>query len=140
MALHKDLPVYKLAYDLLSLATDLTRNMPRDFKASLGGRIRDECLDVLMLVARANAAYDKGPHLTRLLEHLEVVELLLRLAHDKRFISNGQYARSVLVTDSVGAQAGGWRRKMAQQQHSADMATSGAQSSLFSSPAAPPVA
>jgi ribosome modulation factor len=115
MALHKDLPVYKLAYDLLSLATDLTRNMPRDFKASLGGRLRDECLEVLVLVARANAALDKGPHLTTLLEHLQVAELLLRLAHDKEFISHRQYSRSVLVTDSVGAQVGGWRKKMAAQ-------------------------
>lgn len=40
MALHKDLPVYKLAYDLLSLATDLVRNLPRDVKASVGSRLR----------------------------------------------------------------------------------------------------
>jgi len=137
MALHKDLPVYKLAYDLLCLATDLTRNMPRDFKASLGGRLRDECLDVLLLVARANAAQDKGPHLSALLEHLQVVELLLRLAHDKRFISHSQYARSVQVTDSVGAQAGGWRKAMAAKALATPLPDP-AQVSLFAAP--PPVA
>ncbi|WP_396180009.1 four helix bundle protein [Flavobacterium sp.] len=139
MALHKDLPVYKLAYDLLSLATDLVRNMPRDFKASLGGRIRDECLNVLVLVGLANAAIDKTAHLTKLLEHLHVVELLLRLSHDKHFISNGQYARAVQVTDSVGAQVGGWRKVMAQRL-AESAAPEPSQGSLFASPAALPVA
>lgn len=33
MAMHTDLPIHKVAFDLLSLATDVTRNIPRDFKA-----------------------------------------------------------------------------------------------------------
>ena len=28
MALHSSLPIYKVAYDLLSVATDVTKNMP----------------------------------------------------------------------------------------------------------------
>lgn len=137
MALHKDLPVYKLSYDLLSLSTDLVRNLPRDIKASVGGRLRDECLEVLVLVARANAALDKTPHLTKLLEHLQVAELLLRLAHDKRFISDKQYARSVEVTDSVGAQVGGWKKAMANRPLT-PAAAEPQQVGLFN--AAPPVA
>lgn len=33
MAMHTDLPIHKVAFDLLSLATDVTRNTPRDFTA-----------------------------------------------------------------------------------------------------------
>jgi len=111
MALHKHLPIYKAAYDLLDLAADLTRNMPREFKSSLGARLRDECVDLLVLIGRANAARDKLPHLDALIERLEVAELLIRLSHDKRFISNGQYARAIEVTGSIGKQAGGWRKQ-----------------------------
>lgn len=39
MAMHTDLPIHKVAFDLLSLATDITRNIPRDFKAGLGARL-----------------------------------------------------------------------------------------------------
>lgn len=113
MALHTHLPIYKLAYDLLDLAADLARNMPRDFKASLGGRIRDECVECMVLIARANAAANKLPHLTNLLEHLHVAELLLRLSHDKRFISNAQWARAVDLTERIGRQASGWRKHSA---------------------------
>ena len=39
MALHTNLPIYKVAYDLLNVITDLVKNMPRDFKSSIGGKI-----------------------------------------------------------------------------------------------------
>ncbi len=115
MALHIDLPIYKLAYDLLDLATDLTRNMPRDFKASLGNQIRNECVALTVLIGRANVARDKTRHLDDMLESQQVIELLLRLSHDKRFISPKQWARSIDLTSRIGAQAGGWRKWAMQQ-------------------------
>ena len=36
MALHTQLPIFKVAYDLLDVATDLVRNMPRDYSQSIG--------------------------------------------------------------------------------------------------------
>lgn len=80
MALHTNLPIYKVAYDLLSVATDVVRNMPRDYKASIGARIREECVDLVVLIFRANVARDKVPHLDLLLERLQVAELLFRLS------------------------------------------------------------
>jgi hypothetical protein len=65
MALHSTLPIYKVTYQLLVLATEITRHMPRDFKASMGGKIREECLELVVLIYRANAAADKVPHLDR---------------------------------------------------------------------------
>ncbi|MGP5353312.1 four helix bundle protein, partial [Pseudomonas helleri] len=68
MAMHTDLQIYKVSMDLLNLATNLTRNIPRDLKLQLSKRVIDECIDVLMLIARANASRDKHPHLTLLVE------------------------------------------------------------------------
>lgn len=110
MALHTSLPIYKVAYDLLSVATDVTRNMPRDFKQSLGGAIRGDCVDIVVLIARANAARNKVPFIEQLLERLHVVELLIRLSKDKRFVSTQQYAQVVALTTAVGKQAHGWRK------------------------------
>ena len=110
MALHTELPIYRAAYDLLDVITDLAKNMPRDFKASIGGKLRDECVEIVVLIFRANCAYEKTPHLDDLIERLQVSELLLRLSHDKRLISTGQYAKAVELTTNIGKQAGGWRR------------------------------
>jgi hypothetical protein len=110
MSLAKDLPIYKVAYDLLDVITTLAANMPRDFKQSIGGKLRDECVEIVVLIFRANCAQEKAPHLETLIERLQVAELLLRLSRDKRLISTGQYAKAVELTTSVGKQAGGWRR------------------------------
>lgn len=110
MAIHTQLPIYKVAYDLLDVVTDLVKNMPRDFKQSIGGKISQECVEIVVLIFRANCARDKVPHLGELIERLQVAELLLRLSRDKRLISTKQYAQAIELTNSVGKQAGGWRR------------------------------
>lgn len=99
MGMHTDLPIHKVALDLLSLATDVTRNIPRDFKSGLGAKVRDECIEVMVLIARANIAQDKRPHLSTLVERVQVIEFLLRLFKEKRFISVAQHAAAIELTD-----------------------------------------
>jgi hypothetical protein len=113
MALHTTLPIYKVAYDLLTEVTATTRNMPRDYKSSIGAKIREECVELVVLIFRANTARDKVPHLTTLIERLQVAELLLRLSKDMRLISTGQYASAIALTDKIGKQANGWRKSSA---------------------------
>ena len=110
MGMHTDLSIYRAAMGLLHMATTLTRSIPRDLKQSLGKRVIDECIEVVMLIARANATQDKRPHLTLLVERVQVVEFLMRLFKDSRFISVEQHAKAIEVTASVGKQANAWKR------------------------------
>jgi 23S rRNA-intervening sequence protein len=110
MALHTELPIYKAAFNLLDTVTDLTAQFPRNFRASMGEQIRLECVRTLTAVARANIARDKSPHLEVLLESLHVIEILMRLSRDKRFISTAQYARTIECTSAIGRQAMGWKK------------------------------
>lgn len=113
MALHKDLPIYKTAYDLLTNAIKITANFPRDFKRLMGDEIRKECMAITLLIFRANVAANKVPHIDQLLEHLQIIELTLRLSRDMRFISTKQYTEVIEHTDSVGKQAQGWKKQQA---------------------------
>lgn len=113
MAIHHKLPIFKVAYDLLSLSVEVTRNVPRDIKASLSKRIGDECCQLLILIARANAARDKSPHLTEIIERAETIDFLMRVLHDKRFIGPKQHAAAIELTASIGKQANGWRKASA---------------------------
>jgi hypothetical protein len=110
MALHFETDIYKVAYELLNLITDFAKNMPRDFKATIGGKLRDECIEISTLIYRANVADDKAPYLSTLIERAQVTELLIRLSRDKKLISTGQYAQAIALADSIGKQANGWRR------------------------------
>lgn len=87
MAMHTELAIYNAASGLLYMATNLTRNIPRDLKQSLGKRVIDECIDIMMLIARANATRDRRPFLTELVEKVQVIEFLMRLFKENRFIS-----------------------------------------------------
>ncbi len=93
------LPIYKAAYDLLGVVSDFVKQMPRDFKQSIGGKINAECIEITVMVFRANVAHDKEPHLIDLLERLQVAELLIRLAKDKRLISQCAYAKAVELSN-----------------------------------------
>lgn len=113
MALHSELPIYKVAYDLLTHVVQITRSIPRDFKKSIGDKIRDECVEVTVLIFRANVARDKTPHLQKLIERLQVAELLLRLSRDLRLIATKQYADAIALTQSIGKQATKWKQSSA---------------------------
>ena len=54
--IHTNLPIYKKGYDLLSLAADVQLNMHLTFKQSLGKRVHDECVDLLLEIGYANAS------------------------------------------------------------------------------------
>lgn len=113
MALHHELPIYRQTYELLSMAIDVTRNIPRDFKRLIGEKVREECVEMMVLIFRANVATHKTPHIQELLERLQVVELMLRMSRDKRFISTKQYASAVTLTQDIGKQATGWKKSTA---------------------------
>jgi hypothetical protein len=113
MAIHTELPIYKLTYELMLLAMELIKNMRRDYKGTVGQKINAECLELSLLVYKANCARNKVPHLTLLLERVQVTELLFRLSVDLTLISKGQFAKAIELTGKIGRQANGWRKQSA---------------------------
>lgn len=110
MSLHTQLPIYKSAYDLFGQVVESGKDMPRQFRPAIGGRMIDLSLSILMLVLRANCTKDRVPHIDAMLECNEELQLLARLCQDKRFISRKQYAATIALTTSVGKQASGWKK------------------------------
>ena len=110
MALHTDLEIHKVAEELLGLSLDLVRNIPRDIKQLVWAKIRDECLEVLVLIGRANMTRDKLPHINQLLESIWMLNYLLRALTNRGLISKGQHAKAMKMTASVGRQANAWKK------------------------------
>lgn len=110
MAIHTELEIYKVAYDLLDFVVDLIKNMERHVRPIVGEKMRDECLAVFTCIQSANIATDKEPHLLEVHKRLDLVNVLLRLSRDKRYISPRQHARAIELTGSIGKQASGWRK------------------------------
>ncbi len=117
MARYDELPLYTHGCKLLDLALDVQAQLPRAFKRSLGDKIQALCVDMLEDMARANAARaaERVAEIDQLLKRLRILTALLRVGHDKKFISHILWARSVDLLDTVGSQAGGWRKHAATQ-------------------------
>lgn len=83
MSLAKDLEIYKAADGLLAFALKFQLQVPRAYRVAVGQRISEQSVEILLLVARANAARGEARelHIAKLLEQLEAITALLRAAH-----------------------------------------------------------
>jgi hypothetical protein len=110
MAQYRHLPIYRLTYELLQRIVNTTKEFPREYKFTLGQKIRDEVVEMVVLIYRANTAHQKVPVIEVFLERLQVVELLVRLCRDMRVLSTKSYASIIEMTESLGKQAEGWKK------------------------------
>jgi hypothetical protein len=115
MARYKHLPIYKCTYDLLQKVTFYTRNFPRDFKYTLGDKLRGEVIDLVIYVYRANSSADKSIHLSSLQERLLVVDLMLRLSHDLKLLDVKAYSICVELTNNLQKQSNAWAKSQKNQ-------------------------
>ena len=71
MALHTELPIYRTGVRLLDLAVKAQVQMPRTVKRVLGEKITQHCVEMLDLMALANATQRdvRAGHIDHLLTH-----------------------------------------------------------------------
>jgi hypothetical protein len=110
MAQYQHLPIYKLTYDILLRIMQITKNFPREYKYTLGQKLRDEIIDLVILIYRANSAKDKTEFLSMIVDRVQLIQLLIRLCHDIRILPRKHYADMAEKTDSLARQAQGWLR------------------------------
>ena len=69
MAIHTELPIYRTGVHLLTLAVKVQEQMPRSMKRILGEKITQHCVEMLDLMALANASQrgNRAAHIEDLL-------------------------------------------------------------------------
>ena len=117
MSLHTQLPIHRDASSLLGIGIQIQVNLPRAVKRALGDKIIDHCVEMLDLVARANAC--KGERRARfielLLEMQRAVQHLLRVAFNEHFVSPKLWGAATQKLEAIGRQAGGWLKSTREQ-------------------------
>jgi hypothetical protein len=95
----------------LTRLPSILKAFPKDFKYSLGTKLRDEAVELVVLIYKANSSRDTRSEFVRfILERLQVIELLLRLSKDMRLLSVSAFSAMVVLTDDLNRQASGWLR------------------------------
>ena len=108
MAQYQHLPIYKQTYDILLRTLVATKDFPREYKFTLGEKLKNELVELVVHIYRANSAINKKQHIESILERIQAIQLLLRLSHDMKILTRRNYAALSQMTDILGKQAQGW--------------------------------
>ena len=115
MALFSELPVYKLGYDLLLDIYRRTSNFTREYKYTMGERLKNETTDILINIYKAN----KSKKETRLhyingaRQNVEVVRLLLRICKDLKVIGLKGFVALNMQVENLSKQLSSWQKQTA---------------------------
>jgi len=112
MAHYIELPVYKATYDLLLQIFGLTHNLSREYKFTLGEKLKNETTELLSNIYRANRTREKAVYLETARENLELVRLYIRILKDMKQISGKKHIFINLSIEKVSKQLAGWHKSV----------------------------
>lgn len=110
MALYYDLPVYKKTYDLILELFNLSSNLPKTYKYTLGERIQLDAIEVIVNIYKANASIEKLEYISKSREHIEIIRLMVRILYDTKQIS---LKRMIVINkkiEEISKQLVGWQK------------------------------
>ncbi len=110
MAQYDTLPIYKATYDFLLRVMHAISHFPREYKYSLGERIQNESIELVIMIYKVNVTKSKVEYLKKMEEQIQLIYLLLRISHDMKLMPTEKFAGIVEMVDGVATQAKGWLR------------------------------
>ena len=96
-------------------------HFPREYKYTIGQKIQNEAMDLIILIYKINSSSNKVPLLKEMQERIQLVYLLLRIAHDMKMLSTEKFAGIVEMVDGVATQTKGWLRSNEKVREPADV-------------------
>lgn len=110
MATYDNLPVYKASYELLVEIFQFSKNFSKEYKYTVGEKLKDETLEMIMNIYRANSREHKKDLLQIARENIEVIRLLLRLVKDLKQITLSKFVEINEKIETVSKQLTGWQK------------------------------
>ena len=114
MAIYTELPVFKKSYDLLLLLINLSANLPKSYKYTLGERLQLEATEMIINIYRSNTAVERQESILKSREHLEAIRLLVRVLHDTKQINLRRMVFLNSLIEEISKQLTGWQKHFTQ--------------------------
>jgi len=112
MALYVQLPVYKSGYDLLIDIHKVTKIFVREYKYTLGEKLKKESLQLLIQIYLANKSKKelRIQNIDIARQHVEIIRLLFRVTKDLEIISSKVYVRISIKIEELSKQLTAWQK------------------------------
>jgi len=99
-------------YDLVLWLLPKVEKFTRSFRFTVGDRIANLALDLLLLLVEAAYSTDKADLLERASRRTNGLRYMLRLAKDLKLLALDSYGFAVERLDEIGRMIGGWRKSV----------------------------
>lgn len=90
----------------------MTTGLSREYKFTVGEKLKNETLELLLQIYKANLSWGKEIHIDKCRENTEAVRLLIRLLHDLRQINIKRMIALNALIESVSKQLSGWKKSV----------------------------
>lgn len=112
MALFSELPVYKLGYDLLIAIYQRTGKFSREYRYTMGERLKNEATDMLVHIYKANKSKKEKrlQYIDAARQNVEVLRLLLRVCKDLKVIGMKGFVALNMQVEQLSKQLSSWEK------------------------------
>lgn len=101
---------------LLDKVLDVTPNIPRNYKFTIGIRMQDTSVSLIQEFAAAYMTRDKNErtkHIDNFRALFETLKTLIRIAGERKWIKGmGTHAEIIELTDKIGKQMTAWKNSL----------------------------
>ena len=116
MATYDNLPVYKASYDLLIETFTITKIFTKEYKYSLGDKVKTEILEIIVYIYKANSSFDnRVQHIKLAREKIEVFRLYMRLCKDLKLINLNKFVDVNTKIETIGKQLYSWENSFSKK-------------------------
>jgi len=102
--------VVQKAYELNLWMIQKVGSFPKSYRFSIGDRLVDGVLEILMRLVDAAYSRDKERPLMEVNAMLNRIRFLLRLAKDLKLLTVDSYGYAAENVEEIGRMVGGWRK------------------------------
>lgn len=110
MAVYSNLPVFKASYDLLIECYELCNHLKRDYRYTIGEKLKNILIEMMINIYKANQAQEKAADVERCRQQMVEIKLYLRLLHDLKQLSVRRFALLSEKTENITKQLNAWHK------------------------------
>jgi len=112
MAIYDNLPVYKTSYDLLLKIFIYFKDMNKEYKYTIGEKLKNETMELITNIYKANSVLKKENYIEKARENIEVIRLYIRLTKDLKQLSVVKFIEINENIEFISKQLSHWQNSL----------------------------
>jgi len=110
MSRYIHLPIFQKGYDFNLEIYKTTHNFPREYKYSLGQKMKEIASELLDCIIIANSKENKESYFSEIKIRIERLRIHLRVSYDLKIVNNKRFEFLNRFLEEISKQVAGWEK------------------------------